>query len=310
MPGPTRTLLPNGRILARLAVLGATLAILASAVGSVSAASPSKSLGHQSAAKVTRLGTGHIGRRSGGEQETDLDQTQPDPEEAQAELNKQIPNSISAARVPSSHVPRPGALPIVDATGAGFDGLNHFDQRTAGTGDYVNTQFSVEPPDQALCVGNGFVVEAVNSAARVRSATGADLSGVVSLSQFWGLAPEVVRPDGPFGPFISDPRCYYDPDTGRFFAAELELDTDPATGAFGDHSSTLLAVSKTSTRRATGSCTHSTRPMTARMARRTTRTARASVTSRSSARTPTASTSAPTSSRSRDPASTANSSMR
>ena len=66
MPGPTRRLLPRGRILARLAVVGATLAILASAVGSVSAASPSKSLGHQSTAKITRLGTGHIGPRTGG----------------------------------------------------------------------------------------------------------------------------------------------------------------------------------------------------------------------------------------------------
>ena len=26
-----------------------------------------------------------------------------------------------------------------------------------GTGQYVNTQFSLEPPDQGLCVGNGFV---------------------------------------------------------------------------------------------------------------------------------------------------------
>ena len=198
-------------ILARLAVLGATLAILASAVGSVSAASPSKSLGHQSTAKVTRIGTGHIGRRSGGQEGTDLDQTQPDPEEAQAELDKQIPNSISAARVPSSHVPRPGAMPIVDATGAGFDGLNHFDQRTAGTGDYVDTQFSIEPPDQALCVGNGFVVEAVNNAARVRSANGDDLSGVVALNQFWGLAPKSSARTARSAPFIVRPQVLLRP---------------------------------------------------------------------------------------------------
>jgi hypothetical protein len=37
-----------------------------------------------------------------------------------------------------------------------FDGLNFFDQRFANNGN----QFSVEPPDQALCAGNGFVLEA------------------------------------------------------------------------------------------------------------------------------------------------------
>src|SRR5262249_53480801 len=49
----------------------------------------------------------------------------------------------------------------------GFDGINHADQRFAGTGRFVNTQFSKEPPDQGLCVGNGFVVEPVNTAIAV-----------------------------------------------------------------------------------------------------------------------------------------------
>jgi hypothetical protein len=42
----------------------------------------------------------------------------------------------------------------------GFEGLNHYQQRYACGGN----QFSVEPPDQALCVGNGYVLEAVNDA--------------------------------------------------------------------------------------------------------------------------------------------------
>src|SRR3954468_13125496 len=45
----------------------------------------------------------------------------------------------------------------------GFAGLNHRDHRIANKGN----QFSLEPPDQALCVGNGHVVEAVNDAFRV-----------------------------------------------------------------------------------------------------------------------------------------------
>ena len=46
-----------------------------------------------------------------------------------------------------------------------WQGLNLFDQRYANNGN----QFTVEPPDQSLCVGNGYVVEAVNDrAARLR----------------------------------------------------------------------------------------------------------------------------------------------
>src|SRR3954447_21771116 len=180
--------LAPGRTVARLAAVGAVVGLLAASVGPVVAASPSRSLGHQSHAKITRTGTAHVGR-SAGAGETTVDQTKPDPDEAREELNKQIPNSISAARVPSSHVPRPAALPVVDATGGkGFDGLNHFDQRTAGTGAYVNTQFSLEPPDQALCVGAGFVVESVNTAVRVRTPGGASLTAPIPLNAFFGLA--------------------------------------------------------------------------------------------------------------------------
>ena len=48
-----------------------------------------------------------------------------------------------------------------------FLGLNHRDQRLANGGN----QFSLEPPDQALCVGGGFTVEAVNSVLRVCSSS-------------------------------------------------------------------------------------------------------------------------------------------
>ena len=50
-----------------------------------------------------------------------------------------------------------------------FQGLNHRDQRLANGGN----QFSLEPPDQALCVGNGYTVESTNSVIRVWSTAGA-----------------------------------------------------------------------------------------------------------------------------------------
>jgi hypothetical protein len=125
------------------------------------------------------------------------------------------------------------------------NGITHAEQRLAGTGIYINTQFSLEPPDQALAVGNGFVLEAVNTAVRIRSAAnGASLSAVVPLSQFFGLAPNIVRSTPPvYGPFVADPKAYWDPPTGRFFLTLLKLGVVPATGAFDGTSSVLLAVS-------------------------------------------------------------------
>jgi hypothetical protein len=149
--------------------------------------------------------------------------------------------------VPPTQAPRPRDQRVVDATGTThFEGLNHFDQRMAGTGAYVNTQFSLEPPDQGLCVGKGFVLETVNTVLRVRSASnGALLTAAMPLNQFFGLAPEIDATRGPpFGDFTSDPKCYFDPaNGGRWFLTLLQLDVVPATNAFTGGSHTLIAVS-------------------------------------------------------------------
>ncbi len=50
----------------------------------------------------------------------------------------------------------------------GFEGLNLYQQRYARGGN----QFTVEPPDQGLCVGNGYVVEAVNDVINVYNTSG------------------------------------------------------------------------------------------------------------------------------------------
>ena len=51
---------------------------------------------------------------------------------------------------------------------SGFEGLNHYQQRYSRGGN----QFSVEPPDQGMCAGNGYVVEAVNDVFNVFSQSG------------------------------------------------------------------------------------------------------------------------------------------
>ena len=129
---------------------------------------------------------------------------------------------------------------------SGFDGLSHYDQRFAGTGVYANTQFSLEPPDQALAVGNGYVLEAINNALAVYKTDGTVVTPPTPVNQFFGLSPEIVRGPNTFGPSLSDPRAYYDASTRRFFVEEWGTDSDPDTGASTGTSFIKLAVSKTS----------------------------------------------------------------
>lgn len=122
-----------------------------------------------------------------------------------------------------------------------FDGLNHRQQRLANHGN----QFSVEPPDQGLCAGNGFVMEAVNDALRVFDTSGHAQIGVVDLNTFYGYPPEFNRGTGAIGPEVTDPSCYFDPDTQRWFLVVLTLDTDTA-GNFLGPNHLDIAVSTTS----------------------------------------------------------------
>lgn len=152
----------------------------------------------------------------------------------------------AAATLPTVPPNPEGSSVTLKTSAKGFDALDHRDQRLAGTGIYAGTQFSLEPPDQGLCVGNGFVVEPINTAMQVYDTSGhALLAGPVALNQFFKLKPEIVRPSGPFGDFTSDPKCLYDPATNRFFLTLLRLDVDAVTGNFGTESSQLIAVTKT-----------------------------------------------------------------
>ena len=125
-----------------------------------------------------------------------------------------------------------------------FDGINHRDQRTANNGN----QFSLEPPDQALCVGNGHVVEAVNDAFRVLNPDGTGQTGVIDLNTFYGYPPSINRTTGVFGPLLTDPSCLFDPATKRFFLVVLTLETT-LEGDFtgGNHLDIAVAADPTKT---------------------------------------------------------------
>jgi hypothetical protein len=141
---------------------------------------------------------------------------------------------------------------------ASFEGLNHYQQRYARGGN----QFSVEPPDQALCVGNGYVLEAVNDVLNVFNSSGQsvlpdntatnivsgfarDINHAVDLNSFFGYAPAINRSTGVRGPFVTDPTCIYDAATQRFFVVALTLETT-AAGAFTTVNHLDLAVSASS----------------------------------------------------------------
>jgi hypothetical protein len=159
------------------------------------------------------------------------------------EVNRDVPNSQSNAHVPSSHVPRPDTVGVDTPSITGGEGLNHYDQRNADDG----SQFSLEPPDQGLCVGGGQVVEAVNDVLAIYNTSVQRQTDATSLTKFFTGESQIVRhEDGSatYGPFLSDPKCYYDPELGQFFMTILEIDQDSSTGDLGTHSSELIAVSK------------------------------------------------------------------
>src|SRR6266540_3443368 len=140
----------------------------------------------------------------------------------------------------------------------GFEGLNLFQQRYARGGN----QFTVEPPDQALCVGNGYVVEAVNDVLNVFNTSGnsllpdntatnivagfpTDVNHAIDLNSFYGYAPAINRTTGVRAQFVTDPTCLYDAATQRFFVVVLTLNTLP-NGAFTLVNHLDIAVSQTS----------------------------------------------------------------
>jgi hypothetical protein len=107
-----------------------------------------------------------------------------------------------------------------------FRGLNFFDQRFANHGN----QFSVEPPDQALCVGNGYVVEATNDVFKVFNTSGVEVVPVVDLNTFFGYPAAINRTTGLRGASITDPVCMFDNETRQFYLVTLTFDVVPTSG--------------------------------------------------------------------------------
>ena len=115
--------------------------------------------------------------------------------------------------------------------GRSFQGLGITDDASAAG-------FVLEPPDQGLCVGSGSVLELVNVVGKVYSMTGESKSQTFYLNDLFHETSADAN--------ASDPSCYYDPGTKRFYADMLFYDSDPKTGQLNGHSRIDLAVSDSS----------------------------------------------------------------
>ncbi len=104
---------------------------------------------------------------------------------------------------------------------------------------------SGEPPDQALCTGSGYVMEANNTVLAIYSAGSSHdlLGGPTNLAAFYGAA-------NTNGLNLSDPRCLYDVPSGKWivtllvYASGAAPDCTPST--VGCKSFVYIAVSQTS----------------------------------------------------------------
>jgi hypothetical protein len=138
--------------------------------------------------------------------------------------------SPAPAAVQSSQAPQAASTPVNSEPSnrilSNFDGVSSLDSAVTNFG------LEFEPPDQGLCVGNGFVVEPVNSAFTIYRRNGSVVTGPFNVNVLFneGLTE-----------FTSDPRCHFDVPTHTWFAIILfisadnsEARTDIAVNSSGD----------------------------------------------------------------------------
>ena len=152
--------------------------------------------------------------------------------------------SAAAAAASGLAVPNVTPTAVVTTSGAtsSFSGLNLYQERYVAS---AGNQFTVTPPDQGLCVGNGFVMESLNDVVRVWTTGGRPLTDPIGLNAFYGYPYEINRTTFARGPEPTDPSCYYDQQYGRWINVALTLEVDQS-GALTGFNHLDIAVSATS----------------------------------------------------------------
>jgi hypothetical protein len=126
-------------------------------------------------------------------------------------------NAPAASPPPSTSSPQATASPLAVEGGEASSLLSNFNGVSSLDSAVTNFGQEFEPPDQGLCVGNGFVLEMVNSAYTVYRSDGSVVTGPFNVN-------------GPFNEglteFTSDPRCYFDAATHTWFATILSINRE------------------------------------------------------------------------------------
>jgi hypothetical protein len=131
--------------------------------------------------------------------------------------------AAAAARL--AQAPTAGSADAANAQSSSDSGssgqlLQHFNGVSTLDSQLTNFQLKFEPPDVALCEGNGFVLEPVNSAYTIYRKNGKPIAGPFNVNDLFHRERHK---------FTSDPRCYYEPTTNTWFATILFIADDNLT---------------------------------------------------------------------------------
>jgi hypothetical protein len=129
-----------------------------------------------------------------------------------------------ARRLPAGRFSPRESVPVAGAaaTTATSRPVSDFNGVSSRDSQFTNYNLKFEPPDQGLCKGNGFVLEAVNSAYRIYKTNGTTLRGPFNINDLFNVGGKE---------FTSDPRCWYDTTTQSWFATILFLNDTGTAGA-------------------------------------------------------------------------------
>ncbi len=128
-------------------------------------------------------------------------------------------NGVSASAVSRSSTSRPSATNSGSSTGTllhNFIGVSAQDNKLAAG-------FDLEPPDEGLGTGNGYVFNIVNVTGIIYRTNGQIVRGAFPAYALFNESPTTN---------LSDPRTYYDKSTNAWFATILEYTIDAKTGFF------------------------------------------------------------------------------
>jgi hypothetical protein len=118
-------------------------------------------------------------------------------------------------------VPRAPAAAASGAAAATAATLSNFNGTSSRDSEFTNYGLEFEPPDQGVCAANGFVLEPVNSAYRIFLTNGKSIRGAFNINDLFNVGGKE---------FTSDPRCWYDPATGTWFAVVLFINDTGTQG--------------------------------------------------------------------------------